>query len=162
MFKGEIITTATIFMGSLFLYWETFKFEGHEVYAKLGPSYWPKFLLILLMGLSVGVAVDAFRERKRGEAKEKTLKLDKGRLRFFIAIGLITLYFVLLKIFGFILLTPFFLIAFMYLLEERKKVWMICISFGITLIIIYVFTKVMYVPLPRGIGIFLDFSHLFY
>lgn len=162
MFKGEIITTAIIFIGSLLLYWETFKFEGHEVYAKLGPSYWPKFLLILLMGLSVGIAIDAFREKKNGGFKEKTLKLDKGRLRLFIAIGFIALYFVLLKIFGFILLTPFFLIAFMYLLEERKKVWMVCISFGITLIIIYVFTKVMYVPLPRGIGIFLDFSHLFY
>jgi hypothetical protein len=162
MFKGEIITSTIIFIGSLILYWETLKFEGHEVYAKLGPSYWPKFLLILLMGLSVGVAVDAFRERKKGEGKESILKLDKGRLKFFIAMGFIALYFILLQIIGFILLTPFFLIAFMYLLGERKKIWMISISFGITLLIIYVFTKAMYVPLPRGIGIFLDFSHLFY
>jgi hypothetical protein len=162
MFKGEIITSTIIFIGSLILYLETLKFEGHEVYAKLGPSYWPKFLLILLMGLSVGVAVDAFRERKKGEGKESILKLDKGRLKFFIAMGFIALYFILLQIIGFILLTPFFLIAFMYLLGERKKIWMISISFGITLLIIYVFTKAMYVPLPRGIGIFLDFSHLFY
>ncbi len=162
MFKGEIITSTIIFIGSLVLYWETFKFEGHEVYAKLGPSYWPKFLLILLMGLSIGVAIDAFRERKKGEGKESILKLDKGRLKFFIAIGFIALYFILLQILGFTLLTPFFLIAFMYLLGERKKIWMISISFGITFLIIYVFTKAMYVPLPRGIGIFLDLSHLFY
>lgn len=162
MFKGEIITTTIIFIGSLFLYWETLKFEGHEVYAKLGPSYWPKFLLILLMGLSVGVAIDAFRERKKSEGKESILRLDKGRLKFFIAIVFIALYFILLQIVGFILLTPFFLIAFMYLLGERKKIWMISVSFGITFLIIYVFTKAMYVPLPRGIGIFLDLSHLFY
>jgi len=162
VFKGEIITSTIIFIGSLVLYWETFKFEGHEVYAKLGPSYWPKFLLILLMGLSIGVAIDAFRERKKGEGKESILKLDKGRLKFFIAIGFIALYFILLQILGFTLLTPFFLIAFMYLLGERKKIWMISISFGITFLIIYVFTKAMYVPLPRGIGIFLDLSHLFY
>jgi len=162
VFKGEIITSTIIFIGSLILYWETLKFEGHEVYAKLGPSYWPKFLLILLMGLSVGVAIDAFRERKKSVGKESFLKLNKGRLKFFIAIGFIALYFILLQILGFVLLTPFFLIAFMYLLGERKKIWMISISFGITFLIIYVFTKAMYVPLPRGIGIFLDFSHLFY
>lgn len=108
------------------------------------------------------MAIDAFRERKKGEGKESILKLDKGRLKFFIAIGFIALYFILLQILGFTLLTPFFLIAFMYLLGERKKIWMISISFGITFLIIYVFTKAMYVPLPRGIGIFLDLSHLFY
>lgn len=161
MVKGEIITSAIIFIGSLFLFWDTFKFKGHEVYAKLGPSYWPKFLLILLMALSVLVAMDAFRQRKQeGEAKEKIQPIRRGK--FLMAIGFIASYFILLNLFGFILLTPFFLIAFMYLLGERKKLWMMIISFVITFVIIYVFTKVMYVPLPRGKGIFLDFSHLFY
>lgn len=161
MFKGEIITSAIIFIGSFFLYWETFKFKGHEVYAKLGPSYWPKFLLILLMGLSVLVAVDAFRQRKKEEeVKEEIQPLHKGK--FLMAIGFIVAYFILLNVFGFILLTPFFLVAFMYLLGERKKAWMVIISVGITLVVIYVFTKAMYVPLPRGKGIFLNFSHLFY
>ncbi len=161
MFKGEIITSAIIFVGSLFLYLETLKFEGHEVYAKLGPSYWPKFLLILLMGLSVMVAIDAFRQRrKEGGVKEEIQPLRKGK--FLMAMGFIVAYFILINIFGFILLTPFFLVAFMYLLGVRKKVWMVIISIGITFIIIYVFTKAMYVPLPRGKGIFLNFSHLFY
>lgn len=161
MFKGEIITSAIILIGSFFLYWETFKFKGHEVYAKLGPSYWPKFLLILLMGLSVLVAIDALRQRRKGERVKAEIQ-PLHKVKFLTAIGFIVSYFILLNIFGFILLTPFFLVAFMYLLGERKWVWMIIISVGITLIIIYVFTKAMYVPLPRGKGIFLDFSHLFY
>ncbi len=163
MLKGEIITCIMILIGSLFLYRETLKFEGHEVYAKLGPAYWPKFLLLLLMGLSVLVAIDAFRERRKGEkGGEKIPEPNKVKLRFLLAIGFILSYFYLLNIFGFILLTPFFLMAFMYLLGERKKIWMMIISVGITFLIIYVFTKAMYVPLPRGKGIFLDFSHLFY
>ena len=163
MFKGEIITSAVIFFGSLCLYFESMKFEGHEVYGKLGPAYWPKFLLICLMALSFLVAVDAFRERKKRDSeKEETSKVDSGKVRFFFAIGFIVLYLILMQIFGFIILTPLFLIAFMYLLGERKKIWLFGVSIGITILIIFAFTKAMYVPLPRGQWIFLKFSHLFY
>ncbi len=163
MFKGEIITAGVIFLGSLYLFFEAQKFEGHDVYAKLGPAYWPELLLIVLMGLSALVAVDAVRERMKAirETSEPT-QFDGGKLRLLLAIVFILLYFFLLKIFGFIALTPFFLLAFMALLGEKKKGWMIGISFGITAIIVYIFTKAMYVPLPRGTGIFLTFSHLFY
>ena len=61
MFKGEILISAVVFLGSLYLYFESMKFEGHEVYGKLGPAYWPKFLLICLMVLSFLVDVDAIR-----------------------------------------------------------------------------------------------------
>lgn len=163
MFKGEMIISGVIFLGSIYLFSEARKFEGHDIYAKLGPAYWPEFLLICLMVLSFFVAVDAFRERKKGGLEKKgDVKSDGGKLRLLLAIGFIVLYFFLIKIVGFIALTPFFLIAFMYLLGERKKAWMIGISLGMTVLIVYVFTKAMYVPLPRGTGIFLDFSHLFY
>ncbi|MCX8117451.1 MAG: tripartite tricarboxylate transporter TctB family protein [Desulfobacterota bacterium] len=163
MILGELIISGVIFFGSLFLFFEAQKFEGHDVYAKLGPAYWPEFLLVCLMGLSLLVAVDALRQkRKGGEEAKGAPKWDKGKGRLLLAIGFIVLYFLLLKVVGFIALTPFFLIAFMYLLGERKKAWMIGVSLGMTVLIVYVFTKAMYVPLPRGTGIFLDFSHLFY
>jgi len=163
VFKGEIITSAVVFFGALYLYFESMKFEGHEVYGKLGPAYWPKFLLICLMALSFLVAVDAFRERKKRDSeKEETSKADSGKVRFFFAIGFIVLYLILMQIFGFIILTPLFLIAFMYLLGERKKIWLFGVSIGITIVIVFAFTKAMYVPLPRGQWIFLKFSHLFY
>jgi putative tricarboxylic transport membrane protein len=163
MVKGEIITSAVIFFGSLYLYFETMKFEGHDVYGKLGPAYWPKFLLICLMGLSILVAIDAFRQRKKTDLEEKKVSFfDSGKMRFVFAMGLIASYFILMQVFGFIILTPFFLVAFMWLLGERSKVWMLGVPIGLTLLIIWAFTKAMYVPLPRGQWIFLDFSHLFY
>ncbi|NWG04062.1 MAG: tripartite tricarboxylate transporter TctB family protein [Syntrophaceae bacterium] len=163
MLKGEILISVVVFFGSLYLYFESMKFEGHEVYGKLGPAYWPKFLLICLMILSFLVAVDAIRGRKKREAeKEGTQKSESGKVRLFLAIGFIVLYFILMQVLGFILLTPFFLIAFMYLLGERKKKWIFGVSIGLTILIVWVFTKAMYVPLPRGQWIFLDFSHIFY
>lgn len=163
MFKGELIISGVVFFSSLFLFSEARKFEGHDVYTKLGPAYWPEFLLICLMVLSLLVAVDAFRERKKADSEKRGgSPFDSGKVRLLMAIGFIVLYFLLMKVFGFIALTPFFLIAFMYLLGERKKGWMIGVSLGMTALIVYVFTKAMYVPLPRGTGIFLDFSHIFY
>ncbi len=163
MFKGEIIISVVIFLGSLYLYFESMKFEGLDVYGKLGPAYWPKFLLICMMALSLLVAVDAFRERKKKSSeKEETSKVDSGKVRFLFAIGFIVLYLILMQKLGFILLTPFFMIAFMYLLGERNKIWIFSVSIGITVIIVFAFTKAMYVPLPRGQGIFLKFSQFFY
>lgn len=161
MYKGEIITCFIIFFGSIYLYFETFKFKGHEVYGKLGPAIWPRFLLIVLMALSFLVAIDIFRrERKKFEREKK--RIEDSILKFFVALVIIGLYFFNLVIFGFIIITPIFLIAFMYILGERKKIWMIGVSLGITFLIVYVFTKVMYVPLPRGTGIFLNISKFFY
>lgn len=170
---GEIIISAVIFFGSVYGYFEATKFEGLEAYGKLGPAYWPKFLLISMMVLSILVAVDALRERKKGDSektnskkeypgKNETFSLPGGNVRFVLAIGFIVLYFILLQIIGFILLTPLFMIAFMVLLGERHSIWMIAVSIGITIIIVFAFTKAMYVPLPRGQWYFLRFSHLFY
>jgi putative tricarboxylic transport membrane protein len=163
VFKGEIIISVVIFLGSLYLYFESMKFEGLDVYGKLGPSYWPKFLLICLMALSFLVAVDAIRARKKGHSdKEEISKVDSGKVRFLFAIGFIVLYLILMRSFGFIILTPFFMVAFMVLLGERKKIWIFSVSIGITFLIVVAFTKAMYVPLPRGQGIFLKFSQFFY
>lgn len=163
MSKGELIISGVIFGGSLFLFFEARKFEGHDIYAKLGPAYWPEFLLVCLMILSLLIGVDALRARKKRDSNRKEgLTFHTGSFRLMVAIALIVLYFFLLKVVGFIALTPFFLVAFMLLLGERKKGWMIGVSLGMTALIIYVFTKAMYVPLPRGTGIFLKLSHLFY
>lgn len=163
MFKGEIAISTVVFLGSLYLFFETFGFEGHQVYGKLGPAYWPRFLLICLMVLSFLVAVDAFRERKRSlPEKEESRRLDSGKVRFLLAVVLIVLYFLLLGVAGFITVTPLFLIAFMVLLGERSKIWILGVSIGITILIVLAFTRAMYVPLPRGQWIFLEFSHLFY
>ncbi|MBU2262526.1 MAG: tripartite tricarboxylate transporter TctB family protein, partial [Proteobacteria bacterium] len=81
---------------------------------------------------------------------------------FFAAIGLIVAYLFLLKITGFIITTPLFMIAFMLLLGEKSKGWILGVSVVMTGIIVVLFTKAMYVPLPRGVWLFREFSLLFF
>jgi putative tricarboxylic transport membrane protein len=164
MFKGEITICGVVFFASLYLYTIAAGYKGHEIYGKLGPGFWPGFILITMMVLSLWIAVDAFRSRKKaaGDKSGAAAKSAVSRIRFFLALTLIIAYLVLLNVVGFIALTPFFLIAFMVLLGEKSWPWMIGLSIGMTIIIVLAFTQAMYVPLPRGIGIFHDFSVLFY
>jgi putative tricarboxylic transport membrane protein len=164
MFKGEMAICGVVFFSSLYLYTIAASYKGHEIYGKLGPGFWPKFILICMMILSLLVAVDAFRARKKSavEKASEAASSEGSRIRFFSALILIIAYFFLMNIIGFVALTPFFLIAFMVLLGERSWPWMIILSLGMTVLIILAFTQAMYVPLPRGVGIFHKFSVLFY
>lgn len=161
--KGEILISLVVFFGCIYLFYETNKFEGLEVYGKMGPSYWPRFLLFLLMLLSVFIAFTTALQVKRGTASSGfQAKFDLPTLRLFTAMALIVFYILGLKIFGFLVLTPFMMIAFMLLLGERNKFWILTISLILPISVIILFTKVMYVPLPRGAGIFLQISQLIY
>ena len=164
MFKGEITICGVVFFASLYLYTIAASYKGHEIYGKLGPGYWPGFILMTMMVLSLWIAVDAFRARKKsaGDKLGAGAKSVASRIRFFVALTLIIAYLVLLNVVGFIALTPFFLIAFMILLGEKSWPWMIGLSIGMTILIVIAFTQAMYVPLPRGAGIFHRLSVLFY
>ena len=165
MLKGELIFSFLIFAGSLLLYWVTGTFGTGTVLqgAQMGPAFWPRFILgaiILLTGIvSVGTIKKIIKEKAWGES---LMTLDRGKVRFFAAIGLGVAYLTLLPILGFIAITPIFMILFMLLLGEKSKGWIIGVSFAMTAVIVVMFTKAMYVPLPRGVWLFREFSLLFY
>ena len=165
MLKGELVFSLLIFLGSLFLYWVTGSFQGRIVLqgAQMGPAFWPRFILgsiILLSGIvSVGLIRRIAKEKAWGES---LMTMDRGKVRFFAAIVLSIAYLILLPVLGFIAVTPLFMIAFMLLLGEKSKGWIIGVSLGMTAIIVVLFTKAMYVPLPRGVWLFREFSLLFY
>jgi hypothetical protein len=165
--KGELIFSLLIFVGSLLLYWVTESFQGRIVLGggtgKMGPAFWPRFILGCLMILSGIVSVGTIRKIVKEKAwGESLMTMDRGRVRFFAAIGLIVAYLFLLKITGFIITTPLFMIAFMLLLGEKSKGWILGVSVVMTGIIVILFTKAMYVPLPRGVWLFREFSLLFF
>ena len=163
LLKADVIISVDIFAGALYLFFETRTFGSLDAYGKLGPEYWPQLILVSLMAISIGLAFNTIKTA----LKEKVLKIPKikfsaDNLRFIAATVLIATYLSLLPVIGFLVLTPVLMILFMVLLGERSKIWLFTIPFGLTLGIILVFTKIMYVPLPRGLGIFLKISHLLY
>lgn len=163
MLKGDLLFSALVFVVSLFLFWVTGSFSGQESYGKLGPAFWPQIILVCLAFMSGIVSIGTIKKLSREKGwGESLVTMDRSKVRFFAAIGLIVVYIFLLNIMGFIIMTPLFMAAFMILLGEKSKGWMIGVSIGLTAIIVILFTKAMYVPLPRGVWLFREFSLLFY
>lgn len=161
MLKGELVFSLLIFAAALVLFWETGSFAKPDTL--MGPSFWPRLVLGALIVLTGIASVGTMRKVARSQAAaEPWLALDRGKIRFFAALGLGAAYLLLMPWLGFILSTPLFMIAFMLLLGEQSKGWMAGVSIVMTAVIIILFTKAMYVPLPRGQWLFRQISLWFY
>ncbi len=158
--KGEVVFLAAIFLGSLYFLIETFSFQVPGIGGRLGPGFWPQMILIALLILS-GTLIAGHFLRRLPEAKGQQ-KSGPANYKYLLALALMIGYFLSLPVLGFILTTPIFMAVFMVLLGEKLWGWIIGVSLGLTVIVVILFTKAMYVPLPRGKGIFLHFSQLFY
>ena len=71
-------------------------------------------------------------------------------------------YIVLIPWIGFLLSTMLFILVFTLALDERRKAVLIISPPLITAVIILVFAKFITIPLPKGVGVFAEFSRLFY
>ena len=163
LLKADVVISVIVFVISAYLYFEIKKIDSGDVYGELGPAYWPKFILVSLMVLSVGLAAISVAGVLKGSIPGvQPFHFTVANARFIAAAALIASYLILLPYVGFLISTPLQMIAFMYLLGERQKVWIFSLPFALTLGIVLLFTKAMYVPLPRGVGIFLEISHLVY
>jgi len=161
--KGELVFSLLIILVSAVLLWIAQSFRGMGIYAKLGPNFWPTLVLLSLIVLGVVVSVASVRKISREKSwGEPILTMDRGKMRLLAAFGLIVVYLILIKLLGFILTTPPFMVLFMLLLGEKSKGWMLSVSVGMTAIIVIMFTKAMYVPLPRGVWLFRQISLFFY
>ena len=164
LLKSDVIISVIVFAGALYLFFETKTFGSLDVYGGgLGPGYWPRFILVSLMAFCAGLAFITVRAALKEKVLERPrITFSSHNVRFIAATALIASYLGLLPVIGFLVSTPLMMIAFMVLLGERSKFWLFSIPFVLTLAIVMAFTKIMYVPLPRGMGIFLKISHLLY
>ncbi|MDZ4164619.1 MAG: tripartite tricarboxylate transporter TctB family protein, partial [Smithellaceae bacterium] len=134
--KGELFFLLFILLGSFILFGDTFYIKGgQDIGGRLGPAFWPRTILVGIIIICVSLLVEYLIKRGRMTETMKP-RLDLRQLRFLIAVGLITAYLVLLPLVGFIIITPLFMIAFMYLLGEQSKGWILGVSLSLTAIIV--------------------------
>jgi len=129
-----------------------------RAYKEVGPDFWPKIVLIILIALSATLTISNIIKWKksRGEISER----EQGWKRVLIAILLAVAYVYFLKPLGFIVSTPLFILGMMlHIMPKRKKVIPFTIL-GIMGMIYIIFAKLLYVPLPKGFGIFHNLSIL--
>ena len=174
---------------SIFLLWSLsgVSAPGGEPGA-LGPAFWPRAILIVMMllcayeilkrlagakGRFTGFIARQEEAAKRGEEvgsvetlmasapsvdveTEQHEPLFLGKL--LPGIGLIALYAIGIQTVGFFLSSTVFLSAFAAIGGARHRLWNPVLSVIGSLLFFFVFTKIAYISLPLGTGIFKEIS----
>ena len=79
-----------------------------------------------------------------------------------VSIIVLAIYFFLMSRIGFIISTVLFVSVMTSLLGVKNKWFAIGLGLATTIIIVIVFPHLLVIPLPRGTGVFLRFSQIFY
>ncbi len=169
MKKGEIVLSAVCVAFFAFMFYESLELRGVGRYGEVGSGFWPMLSLGFATFLSLAWFITNLRQYSRekqgtGETPAPENAAEAWSRRKKVGSSLICLFFyiVLIPLIGFILSTVLFILAFTLALDERRKAVLIISPLLITAVIIVVFAKFITIPLPKGVGIFAEFSRLFY
>jgi putative tricarboxylic transport membrane protein len=136
---------------ALALYPATRSLDAVAREGSLGPGFWPR---LALLGLALACASKAAEEWRRGRARAAEARdpISVGLLAG--GIALIVLYTALTPLLGFPLTTAIFIAAFMALAGGRSVTGLVAAGVLGTVVLVYLFVKVVYLPLPKGDGPF--------
>jgi len=169
MKKGEIVFGALCVAFFSFMFYEAVKLHGVGRFGEVGSGFWPMLSLgvSVLLSLSWLVSTLAAFFAAKGKTVEvpspETLaEAVSRRKKVALSIVCILVYIVVMPWIGFVLSTFLFVPAFALALEERRKLVLILSPFLVTAIMIFVFARFISIPFPKGLGIFTEFSRLFY
>jgi putative tricarboxylic transport membrane protein len=130
---------------------------GPAPMGQLGPQFWPKMVLIFLMiscVIKFGEIVS--QRRKLDQDVETRPKMNNVKLTLMIVLLVVTVF--AIDYIGFALANFLFFLAFLWLVGLRRIPSLLMISGFGTVGMLYMFVKIVYLPLPKGVGFFEDIS----
>jgi putative tricarboxylic transport membrane protein len=148
-----------------FLYHRAGQIEYYAPAGRIGPDFWPKMVLVLMIATCIYeiVKIGLFSREDRASGVLQTLSASPPTddsqppvtepsypLRLVLGIAITLLYAAVVPITGFFLTTVAYLIAFMALGRFRRMGVAVGVSLAGTLLLLYFFMKVAYISLPIG------------
>lgn len=127
---------------------------------QLGPDFWPRLVLVGLMGSCVLKGLELVRAGQARTTRAPAPPLSVPKLAG--GIAMVLGYTALAPLLGFPLTNFLFLLAFMRLAGTRRPFPLLVIATLGTVGLLYVFVKVVYLPLPKGAGVVEDFTVFLY
>ena len=163
--RGEVCFNALIFFGSIYLFQASRSFPRFQVADKLGPAIWPQCLLLATIVLTAALltrnAIELLKSRR--EPRRSTGASQKpASLSLLLVMFLSLAYSVALEYLGFLLSIVIFQVILLYILRIRSVFTLVVFPLGLTVTFYVIFVKLLDLLFPRGEGIFLYFSRLFY
>ncbi|MBI4490726.1 MAG: tripartite tricarboxylate transporter TctB family protein [Deltaproteobacteria bacterium] len=161
---SHALWSVLIFIFGLFFYWKSGEILRIQPKGQLGPDFWPRLVLGCLIAFSLLKGILALREARNlstspGVVADINAQATKhNRWRLAGGIVLVLAYAYLTELVGFPLANFVFLLSFMVLAGMRRTRWLLTLPTLATVIFLYLFVRAVYVPLPRGEGIFEDLT----
>ena len=171
MKRDEIIANVVIIAFFIFMLINSFKLHEIKRFGEMGSGFWPMLTLsmatLLSMILLISTLIKYLNEKKKTSvevsvSKETLVDRKSRRKKFVLSVILLFIYVVIMPWIGFVLSTLIYLLVFIIALEERRKYVLAISPILVTALIVIIFTKVIVIPFPRGVGIFAAFSRLIY
>jgi hypothetical protein len=160
MGKSAVRSAFPYFVGlavAAVLYFYTGRIEYSARPHMLGPEFWPRAAIALMVVACLFEIGRIFLGLKEARGVEDVLDADEGEepvktypLLLAGGIVLVTVYAFVVDTIGFLLSTFLFLAAFMYLGRYRRHAMVWGISLLVTLAAALIFMRFAYVSLPRG------------
>lgn len=121
----------------------------------VGPAYYPRFLLLLTILLSLALVIQDLLAHRKEKSKEKRVSRDwlKNHQPTLVTFFVFGLYVLLLPKLGYLLSTILFVAGLQWLLGApswRRSPGSILIGIGTSLTTYMIFEKYLHVLLPRG------------
>ena len=149
-----------IFLTAVLLFVAAGRLPVVPVPGQLGPDFWPRLVLVGLMGACALKVLEVARGRAVETAPARPRPLSVAMLAG--GIALVLGYTVAAPLLGFPVTTVLFLLAFMRLAGTRRPITLVPIAVLGTVVLLYVFVKFVYLPLPKGAGAMEDFTIFLY
>jgi putative tricarboxylic transport membrane protein len=164
--RGELVFNFALFGVSIYLYYVAGTFRKVATYARIGPEFWPRAILLLIIFLSGILLIRSITSSIKSQKASAPENVSKGiaqePYRFLLVILVSFGYAFGMGIIGFILSTILFQMVFLYLLKVKRFLSIVLISLLNTAILYIMFIRVLNMILPAGTGLFRTFSLLFY
>jgi putative tricarboxylic transport membrane protein len=167
MKKSEIVFFAVCVAFFSFMFYDGLELRSHGRSGEIGSGLWPLMALGASLLFSVVLlisSVQKFRQEDAAEDQPPEANAEKKRQRITVALSVVCFlaYLMLTPWIGFILATFVYIPVFALALGERRRSVLLISPFLLTAIIMAVFAKFITIPFPKGVGIFAEFSRLFY
>ena len=144
-----------------FAYWVLQGFDRPSVHFDLGAAFWPKVIVAVLFMSGVILLISRFFPQSRKIDAEHIAYIEEtpdDAAQFswrLVAIAIVPLIWTLaMHKMGFLLVTPFFLVAFTWLMGVRKWSTILTYSLIFYSLLVVVFYKLIFTSLPMGGGFF--------
>ena len=167
----DLFFSIMVLVGSLYLWRVADHFPAFEKYKNIDSDFWPKIILATMGILAALILYQNIRglhlqvrKKQKPPPENETVATTAGvnKKKMLLMGGLCIAYYWGLNLTGFVIATISFMWLAMTVIGGVKKIKLILFPVIFTGILATIFIKVLELSLPRGVGLFYQFSLLLY